>query len=65
VPVEVELQYVYRGNFPPVVPIVLAGLELRRSTPLALVDTYFDTETLDLRRSRCGSGSRTARYSRG
>jgi inorganic triphosphatase YgiF len=50
---EVELQYVYRGDGPPVVPIALAGLELRRSTPLTLIDTYFDTETLDLRRSGC------------
>jgi inorganic triphosphatase YgiF len=51
--VEVELQFLYRGEGPPVVPTSLAELELRHSQPLTLVDTYYDTESLALRRVGC------------
>jgi CYTH domain len=50
---EVELQLVYLGDGPPVVPTRLADLELGRSRPIALVDTYYDTDLLALRRSGC------------
>jgi hypothetical protein len=50
---EVELQFVYRGRGPLLVPTRLADLELRHSTAVALLDTYFDTETLDFRRAGC------------
>jgi hypothetical protein len=52
-PVEVEVQFVYKGSGPLVVPILLADLELRRSSAVTLVDTYFDTESLELRRAGC------------
>ena len=50
---EVELQYVYDGDAPPMVPTRLADLELARSTHFSLLDTYYDTAALDLRRSGC------------
>jgi hypothetical protein len=48
-----ELQFVYLGDGPMTVPTRLGDLELRRSTAAALLDTYFDTESLDLRRAGC------------
>jgi hypothetical protein len=51
--VEVELQYLYTGAAAPLVPTRLADLELGRSTHFTLLDTYYDTETLDLRRNGC------------
>ena len=50
---EVELQYVYGGNAPPMVPTRLADLELAGSTHFSLLDTYYDTVALDLRRRGC------------
>lgn|SRR5436190_2859900 len=50
---EVELQFVYRGGGPLVVPTTLADLELSRSRAGVLLDTYFDTPALDLRRAGC------------
>ena len=50
---EIELQYVYGGDRPPVVPTRLADLELAGSDTFHLSDTYFDTERLDLRRAGC------------
>jgi hypothetical protein len=50
---EVELQYVYRGAARLVVPTLLAELELAKSRAISLVDTYYDTERLDLRRNGC------------
>ena len=50
---EVELQYAYRGESPPVVPTRLAGLVLAGSESFRLTDTYFDTEDLDLRQAGC------------
>jgi putative Mg2+ transporter-C (MgtC) family protein len=51
--IEVELQYVHRGDGTAVVPVVLAGLPLVSSQRVDLNDIYFDTADLDLRRSRC------------
>jgi hypothetical protein len=51
--VEVELQFVYQGAAAPMVPTRLADLELRRSAHFSLLDTYYDTEALDLRRDGC------------
>src|SRR3954451_15220917 len=48
---EVELQFVYRGEGPLVVPTLLGDLELRRSRAISILDTYYDTAALDLRRS--------------
>jgi hypothetical protein len=51
--VEIELQFVYNGCRPLVVPTTLADLELARSRTGVLLDTYFDTPSLDLRRAGC------------
>jgi len=51
--VEVELQYIYTGTAAPLVPTRLADLELGRSRQFTLLDTYYDTESLDLRRNGC------------
>jgi hypothetical protein len=58
--VEVELQYVYRGKAPPVVPVELASLTLGASERFDIVDSYFDTTELDLRRAGCSLRVRTA-----
>ena len=58
--VEVELQYVYRGDDREVVPIELAGLRLERSKVLELHDSFFDDDELSLRRSRCSLRVREA-----
>jgi inorganic triphosphatase YgiF len=50
---EVELQYLYRGDAPPIVPTRLADLALAGSDHFRLTDTYFDTEELDLRQAGC------------
>lgn len=50
---EVELQYVYRGDGPLVVPVELASLTLAASERFDVVDSYFDTKQLDLRRAGC------------
>jgi uncharacterized protein YjbK len=57
---EVELQFIFRGDTPLVVPTRLADLELQRSTSISIVDTYFDSETLALRRSGCSLRVRQA-----
>ena len=57
---EVELQFVYHGGRPLVVPTSLADLELRRSAARTLLDTYFDTEALALRRAGCSLRVRQA-----
>jgi inorganic triphosphatase YgiF len=50
---EVKLQYLYRGDAPPIVPTRLADLALAGSDHFRLTDTYFDTEELDLRQAGC------------
>lgn len=57
---EVELQYVYTGKGPLSVPVHLAHLTLAGSECFAIVDTYFDTEDLCLRRSGCSLRTRVA-----
>jgi len=57
---EVELQFLYRGEEPLVVPIRLGDLELRRSRPNSILDTYYDTESLGLRRAGCSLRVRQA-----
>jgi putative Mg2+ transporter-C (MgtC) family protein len=51
--VEVELQYLYTGDEPEVVPIELAGLGLARSTTRDIADLLLDDDRLSLRRARC------------
>jgi uncharacterized protein YjbK len=57
---EVELQFVYRGEPPLVVPTRLGDLELRRSRTISILDTYYDTASLELRRSGCSLRVRQA-----
>lgn len=57
---EVELQFVYRGDGPLVVPVRLCDLELHRSRAIAILDTYYDTRSLELRRSGCSLRIRQA-----
>jgi uncharacterized protein YjbK len=51
--VEVELQYLVGSDEPPLVPIELAGVGLQSSRAVELVDVYFDTADLALRRAGC------------
>lgn len=51
--VETELQFLYRGGAPPMVPTELANLALAGSRRYEIVDTYFDTSGLALRRAGC------------
>src|SRR4051794_34704574 len=60
VPVEVELQFEFRGKGRLVVPISLCDLELRRSRAMSILDTYYDTTSLDLRRCGCSLRVRQA-----
>ncbi len=57
---EVELQFEFSAEGPLVVPVVLGDLELRRSRAISILDTYFDTETLELRRAGCSLRVRQA-----
>jgi inorganic triphosphatase YgiF len=50
---EIELQYVFDGDDPPVVPVELADLILARSENRDLLDTYYDTADLELRNAGC------------
>jgi inorganic triphosphatase YgiF len=60
VPVEVELQFEFRGEGRLVVPIALCDLELRRSKAMSILDTYYDTTSLELRRRGCSLRVRQA-----
>ncbi|CAA9543847.1 MAG: hypothetical protein AVDCRST_MAG79-2096 [uncultured Thermoleophilia bacterium] len=57
--VEIELQYLYRSSEPLLVPAELAGFALAGSTSFEIVDAYFDTAELGLRRA--GSSLRIRR----
>ena len=50
---EIELQYVYAGRGPLLVPVELAGVPLGPSSRFTVVDAYFDTQAFDLRRAGC------------
>jgi adenylate cyclase class IV len=50
---EIELQYLFAGDEQPVVPVELADLILAGSESIELVDTYYDTAELQLRRAGC------------
>jgi adenylate cyclase class IV len=51
--VEIELQYLYRGDKPAMIPVQLADFTLGDSELYSVLDTYHDTERLALRRSGC------------
>ena len=57
---EVELQFEFRGQGPLVVPVSLGDLELRRSRAISILDTYYDTASLELRRGGCSLRVRQA-----
>ena len=48
--VEIELQYLYRSTEPIVVPTELAGFALAESLTFEIIDRFFDTSDLELRR---------------
>ena len=51
--VEIELQYLYTGDGPLMVPAELATFALAKSEIFDIRDTFFDTSDLDLRRAGC------------
>lgn len=51
--VEAELQFLYEGKAPPVVPAELAEFVLAGSERVEVVDTYYDTPDLRLRKAGC------------
>jgi uncharacterized protein YjbK len=57
---EVELQFLFRGEGPLMVPVLLGDLELRRSRVANILDTYYDSPLLELRRSGCSVRVRQA-----
>lgn len=50
---EIELQYLYGGTHPLMVPAELAGFALGDSSIYDIRDAFYDTPQLDLRRSGC------------
>jgi len=50
---EIELQYLYTGDEPLVVPAELASFSLATSEIFDIRDTFFDTPSLDLRMAGC------------
>ncbi len=50
---EIELQYLYRSDDPLLVPAELAGFALATSSSFEILDGYFDTPELALRRAGC------------
>jgi uncharacterized protein YjbK len=57
---EVELQFLFCGSGPLVVPTRLGDLELRRSRAISILDTYYDTRSLELRQRGCAVRIRQA-----
>ncbi len=50
---EIELQYLYTGDEPLIVPVELANFALAGSQIFDIRDSFFDTSNLDLRRAGC------------
>ena len=50
---EIELQYLYRGDQPAMIPVELADFVLGDSEAYSVLDTYHDTDRLALRRAGC------------
>ena len=50
---EIELQYLYRSNDAMMVPAELAGFALAESLSFDIVDAFWDTQDLRLRRTGC------------
>ena len=50
---EIELQYLYTGDGPLIVPVELANFTLATSQIFDIRDSFFDTNNLDLRRAGC------------
>ena len=55
---EIELQYLYTGSEPLVIPVELAGFALANSASFDIRDSFFDTDSLALRRYRIRIGGR-------
>jgi hypothetical protein len=51
--VEIELQYLYRSTDAMMVPAELAGFALAESLSFEIVDSFWDTHELQLRRAGC------------
>src|SRR3954468_4949581 len=51
--VEIELQYLYRSSDAMMVPAELAGFALAESLSFEIVDSFWDTHDLELRRAGC------------
>jgi hypothetical protein len=60
---EIELQYLYAGERQPIIPIDLAGFALAESSRFQVLDTYFDSAALDLRRNGASLRVRQAQNS--
>jgi hypothetical protein len=58
--VEIELQYLYAADGAELVPIELAGFALAESTSFQILDTYYDSDALALRRAGCSLRIRQA-----
>ena len=50
---EIELQYLYTGEEPLIVPVELAGFSLAGSAVFDIRDSFYDTVDLDLRLAGC------------
>jgi hypothetical protein len=58
--VEIELQYLWEGEGAELVPIELAGFALAESASFDILDTYYDSDSLELRRAGCSLRVRQA-----
>jgi hypothetical protein len=58
--VEIELQYLWEGEGAELVPIELAGFALAESASFDILDTYYDSYRLELRRAGCSLRVRQA-----
>jgi inorganic triphosphatase YgiF len=50
---EIELQYLYRSSDPIMVPAELAGFALAESLSFEIIDRFFDSSELEIRRAGC------------